>query len=299
MRAIVHIGLPKTGTTSFQRVLFEQHDELRRRDVHVLTYDGPDDQLALPTRAFDLANCVVRPDLDVWWRAYLPESALPAFVERGRTSIRRQVAAPEELLVASVEDLFLVRTDDEVDRLTTLLQPREVSVVLTVRDTDSWLRSLRVQLIAAGIRPFSNWEDSCSNLRPDSWMCDVDGLVELLSRHVGADRVTIVDYDREVERCGSVLPALWRACGLPAELLGGAGSDGAAWANPTRRWADAADPPAGSDDEIEWLRLRVLAQARELDELRRVVARLRGLARPVRRVLGRPRRAPRAPGSHR
>lgn len=67
-RAIVHIGLPKTGTSTFQHLLADRIDELRRRDIRVLEYDGPDDQLAPSAHALDLANCVVRPDLDVWWR---------------------------------------------------------------------------------------------------------------------------------------------------------------------------------------------------------------------------------------
>jgi hypothetical protein len=214
MRAIVHIGLPKTGTSSFQHLLFEQHDRLLENGIRVLAYDGPEDQFALPTRAFDLANCVVRTDLDVWWSAFIPESSLASFIERGRNSIRQQVLQPEELLIASAEDLFLIRTNEEVHRLKGLLEPREVSIVLTIRDRESWLRSLRAQLIA------------------------------------GPVMVTVP------------------------------------WSNPTKGWADAADPPAGTDDEIEWLRLRVLSQAWELERLRRVVARLRLLARPVELPLG-------------
>lgn len=67
-RAIVHIGLPTTGTSTFQHRLADRIVDLGRRDVRVLEYDGPDDQLARSTRAFDLANCVVRTDLDVRWR---------------------------------------------------------------------------------------------------------------------------------------------------------------------------------------------------------------------------------------
>lgn len=35
-RAIVHIGLPKTGTSSFQHLLVDRIDELHRRDIGVL-----------------------------------------------------------------------------------------------------------------------------------------------------------------------------------------------------------------------------------------------------------------------
>ena len=271
-RAIVHIGLPKTGSTSFQRALHARSGNLRAAGVRVLTYDGPDDQLAPPTRAFDLANCVVRPDLDGWWRSYLPESVLPAFVERGRDSIRRQAAEPEPLLVASNEDLFLLRTEAEVERLVDLLAPREVHVVLVRRERDAWLRSLRGQLTDAGIRTVTTWPDSCSNLAPDSWIADVDGLVALLESTLGPERVRVVDHDAALRDHGSVLPALWAACDLPAELLdadGDVGGSPITWSNRSPAWFGAADAPAGVD-EREWLRDRVVAQERELTRLRRV-----------------------------
>ena len=268
--AFIHIGLPKTGTTSFQRALLIHRDRLQQHGVRVLVYDGPDDQSAPETRAFDLANCVVRPDLDVWWRAYLPQSALPEFIERGCESIRRQTEAEEERLVASVEDLFLMRTPDEVDRLAELLAPRRVHIVLVVRNTEAWLRSMRAQLVSAGIRPYSSWEGSCANLRSDSWLCDVDGLIAVLESRLGADSVEVIDYDTETERHGSVLPAVWTACGLPEmDVDADRGASGRTWVNRSADWTRAADPPAGAIDEVEWLRAQVIEQAREISLLRR------------------------------
>ena len=284
-RAIVHIGLPKAGSTSFQLVLFDLETELRRRGARVLVYDGPDDQQAGPTRAFDLANCVVRTDLDLWWHAYLPESALPEFIERGARSIRRQSAEPEELLVASVEDLALIRTPQEVARLTALLAPREVHVVLVLREPEAWVRSLRGHLVAGGYRTSSNWARSCRNLGDDSWLLEFDVLIDLLRTELGPQAVTIIDYEEEMANRGSVLPALWNACTLPLELLPGADDDRpSAWANRSRDWALAAEPPPGTADELEWLRDRVVAQAREL-------ARLRGRQSRTRRLAGRISRA--------
>lgn len=291
--AIVHIGLPKTGTTSFQLALDAHASELSARGVHVMVFDGPDDQLAVRTRAFDLANCVVRRDLDVWWVRYLPQSLLPEFVERGRRSIRAQAARPEPLLVASVEDLCLVRTSEEVERLRDLLAPRTVQVVVTVRDRATWARSLRVQLAEAGIRTDPRYPSSCSNLRPDSWLLDLDALVEVFERTLGPGSVTVVDTDGEVARSGSVLPALWRACRLPEDLLDEprttTPSAGRGWANPSL--ASTGDLPLpGAPDELEQLRDRAIRQAYRIAalETERAATLRRRLARRVRRSMGRP-----------
>lgn len=289
MRAIVHIGLPKTGTSSFQQVLHEQLDALSSRGVHVLTYDGPDEQIGPPTRAFDLANCVVRTDLDAWWRTYMPESVVPAFVARGEESIRRQVHSPAELLVATVEDLFLMRTEAEIDRLVHLLAPRQVSIVCTVRDRDAWLDSVRQQLVRSGIRPYSRWSESCSNLEPTSWLCDMDGMLNLLKSKVGPDNVTVVDYDLELRERSSVLPALWSACDLPMDLLLEPGAD-RRWVNPTPLWAHEATPPPDVPNELEWLRGRVLEQAKEIQRMKRINSRRRYVQRAISRIVSLSRR---------
>jgi hypothetical protein len=287
-RAIVHIGLPKAGSTTVQHLLFDRLEQLRERKIRVLVYDGPDDQHALPTRAFDLANCVVRGDLDLWWRRYLPESALPEFIKRGEQSIRQQVAEPEELLVASVEDLSLMRTVAEVTRLKDLLAPREVQIVLVLREPNAWQTSLRGQLVAGGDRTFSNWPGSCRNLREDSWLVDFDALVRLLKAELGPFAVTIIDYDREVESAGTVLPALWESCCLPRELLGEAGdSSEKVWANRSRTWTRSGEPPPGAVDEIEWLRHKVIAQSKELALLKQRRNPLRRLFDKVKATLTR------------
>ncbi len=288
-RAIVHIGLPRAGSTTFQNLLFDRLEQLRERGIRVLVYDGPDDQRALPTRAFDLANCVIRRDLDHWWHRYLPESALPEFISRGEQSLRTQVAEPEELLVASIEDLSLMRTVAEVTRLKDLLAPREVQIVLVLREPNEWRSSLRGKLVAGGDRSFSNWPWSSRNLREDSWLVDFDALVRLLKAELGPLAVTIIDYDREVGSAGTVLPALWESCSLPLELLGEAGdSSEKVWANRSKTWTRSGEPPPGTVDEIEWLRHQVIALSKELSLLKQRRTSLRRFFGKVKATLTRP-----------
>jgi hypothetical protein len=163
-----------------------------------------------------------------------------------------------------------------------------VQIVLVLREPNAWQTSLRGQLVAGGDRTFSNWPGSCRNLREDSWLVDFDALVRLLKAELGPFAVTIIDYDREVESAGTVLPALWESCCLPRELLGEAGdSSEKVWANRSRTWTRSGEPPPGAVDEIEWLRHKVIAQSKELALLKQRRNPLRRLFDKVKATLTR------------
>ncbi len=218
-RAVVHIGLPKAGSTAFQTALLRHRDLLIAQGVRPLIYEGRPDQRAPATRSLDLAALVVRPELDAWFRLAVPETHLAAFQRRSRASVLAQVSSPEPVLVASMEDLCLIRNEDEVQRLVELMEPRQLHVVLVLRDAPSYRRSLIGQLAKSRLPTWSPEPDSCLNVAPESWLFDQEALLNLLETELGSHAVTVVDYDQSVQLENSVVPALWRACGLPAAIV--------------------------------------------------------------------------------
>ena len=297
-RAFVHLGLHKTGTTAFQAALLDRAEDLRRHGVAVVSRALPGHGLILPTNAIDLANVVLRADLDTPLRRLVPESALSEFRAVGDRALAEAVGSPAPTLVASSENLSLLRTREEVARLEAVLHPRRVHAVVVVRDPKAWQDSFRRHQAGAGIPTWSFYPSSCSNLRDDSWLLDHQALVDVLRAGLGPDRVTVLDYDRELAAAGSIVPALWRACDLPDDLLGV--EVATALHNVSHRAGGPVSAPDGAD-ELEWLRDRVARQAAEIARLRwilgkrwsvRVAQRLRWL---VRTSSGGP-SAPRDPG---
>jgi hypothetical protein len=51
-----------------------------------------------------------------------------------------------------------------------------------------------------------------------SWIVDWDELIDVYAGVLGREAVTVLDYDREVQNHGTILTALWSACGLPETL---------------------------------------------------------------------------------
>jgi hypothetical protein len=245
--AVVHIGTQKTGSTAFQEALDRRTPELAGSGVRVLQYEGHLLPFSPRSQAFDLANLVVRTNADAYFRFVAPESYLDVVRDEGRASIRRQAAAPEPVLLASMESLSLVRTEDEVRALVGLLAPRSVRIVVSLRQRDDYLRSLRQQVHRLGLRSVSRYPDSCLYLARDSWLLDYDALVGTYASVVGAGNVTVVDYDDVTRRDGSVVPALWAACGLPATVLQ---ADDDAWSNVTAQMDHAASGNRHRDADL-------------------------------------------------
>lgn len=274
----MHVGLPKCGSTAFQQSLQVTRAILEPEGIRPLVYEGPAPDPGLPTRAVNLAAAVVRPDLDAWFRLVVPETQVAGFVAECADSVRRQARSAEPLLVASMEDLCLIRTRHEVERLVELLAPRQVSVVVVLRDERSYRRSLRSQLARAGLRTWSPVRDSCLNTSADSWLFDQGALVDVLSETLGRGAVTTIAYERAVADDGSIVPALWRACGLPERTLVEAGWHHE-WSN-VSRGSDGAD--IDSEDDIEVLRDRARRLQAENDRIQ--MSYLWRLTRPLGRI---------------
>lgn len=244
--ASVHVGLHKTGTTAFQEALDLAAGELLDLDVQVMQYFGPLYRDTPVSQAFDLANAVVRLDIDAYFRLRAPESLLASVLEESERSVRAYAAGESQHLVASMESLSLISSTAEVERLVELLAPRKVTVVLVLRDQDAFLKSLRLQVERLGLPTASEFPDSCLYLEDDTWLADFERMMATFVAVLGEDGVAVLDYDDSVARDGSIVPALWRASGLP-EVPSQVSIFGRDWVNLTPTTAE--DPAPALDEE--------------------------------------------------
>lgn len=258
--AVVHVGLHKTGTTAFQEALDRTSSALLQVGVRVMQNQSGFYADTPMSMAFDLANAVIRIDSDAYFRIHQPQAILTSVRTQNERIVRRYAASPEPLLIASVEGLSLVSCLDEVHRLVELLAPREVHVLVALRERRAFLNSLRLQVERLGLRRTTVYRDSCLYLEDDSWIADFDRLIGLFGQVLGADRVHVVDYEEAVARHGSVVPALWAAAGLP-NLEDLASVFGQPWVNLTPPPESSTADLMNVDDISDIAQLRSIARS--------------------------------------
>lgn len=201
--AILHIGLFKTGTTSFQAVLSDNRRRLRRR-------------------GYDFYRGVVRRDnhgelFRACMRADMENFSSLANPGEDRAALRRQVRAqisefvvgsPADQLVFSAEALSLLRTHEEVEALRALFPVgMRFRIVVVLRDKQAWLASYERQIRKVPGREPSENSASALYVGPGEWLTDFEGLIDVYSDVFGG--VTTLEYRRE-----GMLYALLAAIGI-------------------------------------------------------------------------------------
>lgn len=192
---VLHIGTHKTGTTSIQQFL---RDEVGEPEFPRGLFFLPNSHAELMVLAGRerLRPQAVNPVISQW----LAEDNLA----RMREQIRAHVCSQEPRLIYSFEGLCLLRERAEFERLFGLLDGRAVHAVLYTREAAAYLASYATTLGVMG-RPLSQDPESQFYVEPDSWLVDYSGRLALWRAF--ADRVTVIDYDREMREHGSVVPS--------------------------------------------------------------------------------------------
>jgi hypothetical protein len=201
-RAFVHIGLPKTGTSYLQTILWASRDQLRRDGV-VLPGEERRDHL--------WASRVVREDPKV-----------PGLSQRKRTAWDRIVAelAASDGTGLISHEFFSSASEEQARRMVERLAPAEVHVVVTARNaldlfTASWQESLKNK----GTTPMADYSRRVSKRPTEIWnwrALDLRLVLERWAPAVPAERVHVLPVDTRAPR-----DALWRTfcdvVGLPAD----------------------------------------------------------------------------------
>jgi hypothetical protein len=216
--AVVHIGTHKTGSTSFQHALSSAAERIEASGEFRLFRSMHTD---VKSWALEVPLLVVRQSLNFALRRLLPDATL----ESARIALRRHVmselSSDVKQVIMSQEALSFLRTDPEFLDLGRLFAEsgRVPRFVVVLRKKDAFLRSYKAQLVTMGMPVSSQYKDSLSYTEPDSWLADTASLIHGYHRAFGADSLMVLKYEVMVQDQGSVIPALWRACGLPEYLL--------------------------------------------------------------------------------
>ena len=183
---VIHIGPPKTGTTSVQAAFFAARDEVRRQGVHYagLTRHPANAVLAVTGRPAFFSNEREPPEMRRW--------------DRLVREIRR--AQTDRVVLSS--ELFADATDPAIEHIVADLDRKRLQVVVTLRPLAALLPSQWQQYVRAGLRtPYEEWlkamlEPSSRKLTPTFWRRHRhDELVRRWSRHVGSGHVTVIVVD--------------------------------------------------------------------------------------------------------
>ncbi|MBK1634665.1 hypothetical protein [Rhodovulum adriaticum] len=202
--AILHIGLFKTGTTSFQAALADNRRRMRRRGFDF--YRGA---VRRDTHG-ELFRAAVRDGLESFGSLAHPDEDKAALREKVRAHIHDFVRrTPAQTLIFSAEALSLLRSEDECRALRALF-PDTVTrfrILLVLRDKQEFLASYTRQILRVKGRCPSDDPASALYVGPGTWLTDFDGLIAAYEAVFGP--VEVLDYRRE-----GMLPALFDRIGL-------------------------------------------------------------------------------------
>jgi hypothetical protein len=172
---LLHVGTHRTGTTSIQRFLRDHPAELAEVG---LTF--PRGQF-LADNHVELHMLTMRPERQTFARRMFPQPS--------------PVTARTDALW-SAEGLSFLRYPDEIERIVSMIGVPD-RVVMFIREPASFLASYTRNLARVGVSPSSD-PDSTAYVEPDSWLVDYDTRIGLWREMVGAERVTVLDYDDDV-----------------------------------------------------------------------------------------------------
>ncbi len=214
----LHIGSPKTGTTSIQSFLTQNFLPLRKAG-RVFCRD-----LSSGKANFKSLYSVCVDERGRQGGPRIRKKLKP--VVRGRflvwLRLRRFFKAHgDQDAIISSESLFLLRDKKELSRLRGLF-PRKarIVVILVLRNKRDFLNSYAEQLKRQEGRAPSycsrNRQDF-NYLGADSWIADYDQ--PIAAYRAMADEVRVIDYDETIARDGNILPAFMKAVGIKPEGL--------------------------------------------------------------------------------
>jgi hypothetical protein len=179
---LIHIGPPKTGTTSLQGAFHARRDEIRAQGVH---YAGAARHSASAVRA-------------ITGRPSAFDEHEPPPMRRWNALVRDIRGAGDRRVVLSSE-LLADATPDAIRAITGAFAPAPVHVVVTLRPLADLMPSQWQQYVQAGLpASFDAWLDAMLNrdqagLTPSFWVRHRhDRLVERWADAVGPANVTVI-----------------------------------------------------------------------------------------------------------
>lgn len=210
-RIILHVGLPKTGTTSIQDCLAGTAAELAR------------DGVLFPIVREDLRSAGRAQGVGVGWHRALsmyvsqrPGGLAPGEWDAWRAELRRFAETPAlDTLMLSQEGLFGGGRRDRIAALLEELPAGARRIVLVLRPADAWLTSLYEQFVRSVVRT----EELPGAFPPALHYAErgFEGMIDRLERHVPGAELQILSFDALVAGDG-LIANFAAALELPAWL---------------------------------------------------------------------------------
>ncbi|MAE69718.1 MAG: hypothetical protein CME06_04520 [Gemmatimonadetes bacterium] len=221
-RVVLHIGLPKTGTTTLQTGLFARHDAWHFVGKPLLFTNAE-------------MHRTIRPIVE------LDDEVYGAGLDSFRSDrIEALLRSPSDRIVISEEEFSTGTVRTRVDRNTIAQRLRDLfpdaRIIVTVRNQLDVIPSVYGQLVNMGVlvgRSFGSWLDEERAKRGDSdrlHLFDYAALVQLYDRLFGAENVKVLLFEELRADLDAYLTRLSRFIGVdPAAVIatyrGGSGGN--------------------------------------------------------------------------
>ena len=215
--ALVHIGVPKTGTTSFQDWIYRNRAQLLA-DRGVTLYDGFVPQIHRAQIHPELLLLSQRPERDCQSKRMIPQWSTQAWQQAARTHLADQVCSDADTMLFTLEGLFLLRHEDEVERLAELLAPREVRVAVCLREPASFLSSYRAQMAKNDVA-LSDDPTSHLHLEDGTWLTDWADMLAVWRSVLGSSNVVELSYEQAMAEHGGTTQGILEAFGIAPDGL--------------------------------------------------------------------------------
>lgn len=213
---VIHIGTHKTGSTTLQNYLANHREQLI---AHGICYFRGS---LLPNNHIELYLSCLDRGRDSLALQTMQIGPLDTLFDQTHANLTKALSdMSAKTIIFSTEGLSLLRSDEEMERLARLIgsNVHHVRVVCVLRNKSAYLKAYRKQIIKVPGRKPSNDSRSSFYVESDSWLADYDALLGAYRAIFGTQAVRIVDYDREMQRCGDVLPTVLREMSVPEPMI--------------------------------------------------------------------------------
>jgi hypothetical protein len=202
-KIILHCGAPKTGSTSFQHLLYANIDRLAKAGYYcpsVSRKKRVEDDIRI------MLGDVLKPQNDNQNFLYRIRSVLQEI--QATTGAHTLIISNESMLgrpFSSRQSTFYARADDLAQRIRLALDEYDVEVRFVIRDYSAFLPSWYVQSVRMGsTRTFEEFVTTY-----DFSSVDWNVPVKALRRHFGADNVGVYDHADLVKDSHAFLLAMF------------------------------------------------------------------------------------------
>jgi len=210
--ALLHIGIPRTGTTSFQQWVY-QHRSMLETAAGITMYESFVPHVRKSQIHPELLLLSQRPERDCVSKLKIENWATEAWQDGARELVATAVNSDAETIMFTHEGLFLLRHPDEVERLAHLLAPREIRVAVCLREPQSFLCSYRGHMHRNDLA-LSSEPSSSFYLQDDSWIVDWADLLRVWRSVLGESNVVAIDYEHAMLEFDSTTQPILEAFGI-------------------------------------------------------------------------------------